>query len=45
MSSLKEFIIKNLAKYKVPRKYFLLSELPRNIMGKIQKNILKDQYS
>ena len=45
MSSLKEFITKNLAKYKVPRKYFLLSELPRNIMGKIQKNNLKDKYS
>jgi malonyl-CoA/methylmalonyl-CoA synthetase len=45
LDDLKKFIQENLARYKVPKKYFLISELPRNVMGKVQKNILKDQYS
>ena len=31
----------NLANYKVPKKVFFLDALPRNPMGKIQKNILR----
>ena len=45
LDDLKKFIQESLARYKVPKKYFLISELPRNVMGKVQKNILKDQYS
>ncbi len=33
-----------LAKYKVPKRVFFLESLPRNAMGKIQKNVLRDTY-
>jgi malonyl-CoA/methylmalonyl-CoA synthetase len=33
-----------IANFKVPKKVFFLHELPRNAMGKVQKNILRAQY-
>ena len=33
-----------LANFKIPKKCFVVSELPRNTMGKVQKNLLRDQY-
>jgi malonyl-CoA/methylmalonyl-CoA synthetase len=33
-----------LAKFKHPKKVHVLDVLPRNAMGKIQKNVLRDQY-
>jgi malonyl-CoA/methylmalonyl-CoA synthetase len=33
-----------LAKFKMPKRVFIVDELPRNTMGKVQKNILRDQY-
>ena len=39
------FVKNNLVKYKTPKKYIVLNELPKNVMGKVQKNILKDKYS
>jgi len=33
-----------LARFKHPRKLIVLEELPRNTMGKVQKNILRDQF-
>jgi len=33
-----------LARFKLPRKVFVLDELPRNAMGKVQKNILRERY-
>ncbi|MEL0437856.1 malonate--CoA ligase [Phycobacter sp. K97] len=33
-----------LARFKHPRKLVVLDELPRNTMGKVQKNILRDQF-
>ena len=33
-----------LANFKIPRKCFVVTELPRNTMGKVQKNLLRDQY-
>jgi len=33
-----------LARYKHPRKYILRDALPRNTMGKVQKNILREEY-
>jgi malonyl-CoA/methylmalonyl-CoA synthetase len=43
-----EQIIANLkaqvANFKVPKKCYVLKELPRNAMGKVQKNLLRDQY-
>ena len=34
----------HLAGFKVPRRILFLDELPRNTMGKVQKNVLRDQY-
>lgn len=33
-----------LARFKQPKGYVVLNELPRNTMGKVQKNLLRDQY-
>ena len=33
-----------LAKFKQPKKVHVLENLPRNTMGKIQKNVLREQY-
>lgn len=40
IASLKE----RLAAYKVPREVHFVDELPRNVMGKIQKNVLRDRF-
>jgi malonyl-CoA/methylmalonyl-CoA synthetase len=34
-----------LAKFKMPKRVFVVEELPRNAMGKVQKNILRDAYA
>jgi malonyl-CoA/methylmalonyl-CoA synthetase len=33
-----------LANFKIPKQCFVASELPRNTMGKVQKNLLREQY-
>jgi malonyl-CoA/methylmalonyl-CoA synthetase len=33
----------HLANFKVPKQCVVLAELPRNAMGKVQKNVLRDQ--
>ncbi len=33
-----------IAKFKMPKRVFFVDELPRNAMGKVQKNILRDTY-
>jgi malonyl-CoA/methylmalonyl-CoA synthetase len=33
-----------LARYKQPRRIFFVDQLPRNSMGKVQKNLLRDKY-
>jgi malonyl-CoA/methylmalonyl-CoA synthetase len=33
-----------LARFKLPRKLVLLEQLPRNAMGKVQKNLLRERY-
>jgi len=33
-----------LANFKIPKRCFVTTELPRNTMGKVQKNLLRDQY-
>lgn len=34
-----------LAKFKQPKRVFFVNELPRNTMGKVQKNVLRDTYA
>ena len=34
---------RSLANYKVPKTVFFIDELPRNAMGKVQKNVLREQ--
>jgi malonyl-CoA/methylmalonyl-CoA synthetase len=34
----------NIANYKVPKRVFFLQELPRNVMGKVQKNVLRERF-
>ena len=33
-----------IANFKVPKRVFVVTELPRNAMGKVQKNLLRDQH-
>ena len=35
---------KEIANYKVPKKVFFVDDLPRNAMGKVQKNVLRETY-
>ncbi|MER9235551.1 malonyl-CoA synthase [Mesorhizobium sp. M0622] len=39
-----EAIAGRLAKYKHPKRVIFVDELPRNTMGKVQKNLLRDAY-
>ncbi|MBX9710739.1 MAG: malonyl-CoA synthase [Xanthobacteraceae bacterium] len=34
-----------LAKFKLPKRVLFVDELPRNTMGKVQKNVLRDTYA
>jgi malonyl-CoA/methylmalonyl-CoA synthetase len=34
-----------IANFKVPKRVFFTDELPRNAMGKVQKNLLRDQFT
>jgi malonyl-CoA/methylmalonyl-CoA synthetase len=34
-----------IAGFKVPKRVFVVTELPRNTMGKVQKNLLRDHYA
>lgn len=36
---------KEIANYKVPKKVFFVQDLPRNAMGKVQKNVLRENYA
>ena len=33
-----------LANFKIPKRCFVVDELPRNTMGKVQKNLLREQH-
>ena len=43
-SKIRKVIEAKLARFKHPRSYTVMSELPRNTMGKVQKNVLRDSY-
>jgi malonyl-CoA/methylmalonyl-CoA synthetase len=34
-----------IANFKVPKQIHIVDHLPRNTMGKVQKNMLRDRYS
>ncbi|MEZ5665394.1 MAG: malonyl-CoA synthase [Burkholderiaceae bacterium] len=34
----------SLANFKIPKRCYVVKELPRNTMGKVQKNLLREQY-
>jgi malonyl-CoA/methylmalonyl-CoA synthetase len=35
----------SLAAFKAPKRVFFVDELPRNAMGKVQKNLLRETYA
>ena len=39
-----EALKSRLANYKLPKRVFFADDLPRNTMGKVQKNLLRDAY-
>ena len=40
-----DFCKGEIANFKVPKQVFFVDELPRNAMGKVQKNLLRDRYA
>ena len=43
--ALRTAVADQLARYKQPRRYVMLDALPRNTMGKVQKNVLRAQFA
>ena len=43
-SKIIESLNSQMARFKQPKRIFFIDELPRNTMGKVQKNILRDQH-
>jgi len=43
--TLKSYLTDKLARFKQPKKIFFVSELPRNVMGKVQKKALREEYA
>ena len=33
-----------MASFKIPKRVFFVDELPRNTMGKVQKNLLREHF-
>jgi len=44
IKKIKTFLKEKIANYKVPKKIIFMENLPRNTMGKVQKNILRETY-
>lgn len=44
LEAMKDAVRQSLARFKHPRDLIVIDELPRNTMGKVQKNILREQY-
>ncbi|WP_170600215.1 malonate--CoA ligase [Ruegeria arenilitoris] len=44
LDAIMEAVSQSLARFKHPRRLILLDELPRNTMGKVQKNALREAY-
>ena len=39
------FCKENIANFKVPKRVMIVDELPRNTMGKVQKNVLRERFN
>lgn len=44
LATIEANISKSLARFKRPQKFVVIDELPRNTMGKVQKNLLRSQF-
>ena len=44
VTEIETVVAENLARFKRPRRYFFADALPRNAMGKVQKNVLRDRH-
>ncbi|MDI2030602.1 AMP-binding protein [Saccharopolyspora sp. TS4A08] len=44
LKALRAWLVERLAKFKVPKHFHLVDELPRNASGKIRKNVLRDDF-
>ncbi len=44
ISKLSEYLKENIASFKIPKKIIKKNSLPRNSMGKVQKNLLRDEF-
>ena len=42
--AIQSFLKTKIANFKVPKKVVVVKELPRNTMGKVQKNLLRDEH-
>jgi malonyl-CoA/methylmalonyl-CoA synthetase len=42
--TIKAMLAGQLASFKLPKAIFVMEELPRNTMGKVQKNALRETY-
>ncbi|MEM9342329.1 MAG: malonyl-CoA synthase [Pseudomonadota bacterium] len=45
VDALSQVVAEKLARFKHPRRYEIMSELPRNTMGKVQKNLLREMFA
>ncbi len=45
LDAITAILTKQLARYKCPRKLIVVDSLPRNTMGKVQKNVLRDAHA
>ncbi|MFD6270919.1 class I adenylate-forming enzyme family protein [Nocardia asteroides] len=45
IAALRAWLVERLAKYKVPKHFAVVGELPRNANGKVLKNVLRETYS
>ncbi|MCT7654700.1 hypothetical protein MBH78_07735 [Oceanimonas sp. NS1] len=43
-AEIRQLLSDRLARYKQPKHILLVESLPRNVMGKVQKNLLRAQY-
>lgn len=43
-ASIAQTLEQRLAKFKLPKQVFIVDDLPRNTMGKVQKNLLRETY-